>query len=187
MDTQVSSGLSDRQARALIAAAEQHGFKREAGCIWWRYDEMLHTDAGAARSYLQRLRPELIAEALDAPESLPSWVAVERIANERRGLTEGQMKMLIDAAVASGLMSADDDSDFFLGGRWHSALEAIGLLWSHDPDALTVVLGDRARLALLPEDAAVAPCPSACENGWIEHRFAGELPDEPPRFGYRRF
>lgn len=175
--------LTDRQARAVIAAAEQKGFEREPDRIFWSYDKTLHCDARAALRFLERDHRELIPEALEAADPIPAWAAVERIANDGRGLSSTSIQALIDAAVKRGLMVFELPGPDPVGSlRWHEALRAIGMLWDHDPEALGAILGDQARIAMLPE-TAIARCPSCCDGGWVPHRFAGELPPEPPRLG----
>src|SRR4051794_9166255 len=98
------SELSDRQARALIAAAEVQGFEREPHRIWWSYDDTLHSDAQAAVRFLNEHGPELIPDGPLAADPMPAWVAVERIANERCGVNGVEIRPLIDAAVHRGLM-----------------------------------------------------------------------------------
>jgi len=182
MSTDTRPHFTDRQARALIAAAEPHGFEREPHLIWWRYDETLHTDAEAAFKFLEVRHPEETQDALTAPDPMPTWVAVERITNERGGLNFAQARPLIDAAVARGLMTwAPRDSGRFDSGEWPAAGQAIALLWESDPASLKEVLGNHVRIALLPE-TAMYPCPSVCDHGWVRHKFAGELPSEPPHF-----
>ena len=178
------SDLTDRQARALIAAAEQRGFEREPHLIWWRYDEALHVDAEAALQFLQERDPEAIPGALTAADPLPAWVAVERIANERCGINFSHTRPLIESAVKRGLMDWESrDEGRFSSREWGAALKAIGLLWDNDPEALREILGDHVTVALLPE-TAVSPCPSVCDHGWVRHKFAGELPLEPRDFSY---
>jgi hypothetical protein len=65
-----------------------------------------------------------------------------------------------------------------LSGEWHTARRAVELLWRNDFDRLKDILGDHATLAMAPE-AAMHPCHSVCERGWVPYKFAGELPAEP--------
>ncbi len=69
--------------------------------------------------------------------------------------------------------------DLLISADWVAARKAIGLLWESHPEVLEELLGDHARIALLPE-SALAPCPAVWDHGWVSYRFAGELPDEPP-------
>ena len=174
--------LSDRQARAVIAAAEAGGFEREPHLLWWRYDEALYDDASAALGFLRQQHPEQVDEALAADDPLPVWVAVERIMDERGGINLEQVRLLIEAAVGSGLMNFEPDgSSPWAAEEWQAARGAVELLWQNDFDLLKMILGDHVTLAMVP-DSAVHPCPAVCEGGWIRYRFAGDLPVERPAY-----
>lgn len=177
--TEPELDLTDRQARAVIAAAEALGFAREPYLLWWRYDKTLHDDAANALAFLRDRHPELVDGALTAADPLPVWVAVDRIMDERGGLHLGQADEVIEAAVEAGLMDRPVEHPPWICGEWDTARVAVELLWQHDPGRLEGILGHHVQLAMSPE-TAMYPCPSVCERGWVTYKYAGELPAERP-------
>jgi hypothetical protein len=167
--------MTDRQARVLIVAAEEAGFRREAHLIFWQYDESLQADAGRAREFLAANQSGALSDCASAPDPIPAWMAVKRIADERRHLNYEDVGALVDAALERGLDVPEPDLPL---SEWHTKWErarlAIALLWEHDPQALPEILGDQGRIAPLPE-SAVTRCPSCCEEGWVTHPYAGRL------------
>jgi hypothetical protein len=176
--------LTDRQARALIVAAEAIGLLREPYLLFWQYDESLRADADRARAFLETNHPDVLRSCLSAPDPIPAWVAARRIVEERGGLNNEQITALIDAALERGLDLPQPDLPMLeWEARWERARHAVAALWECDPQLVSQVLGDQGRIAPLPE-SAVTRCPSCCDNGWVPHPYAGSLPtsepEEPP-------
>jgi hypothetical protein len=175
---------SDREARALIVAAEAAGFRRERGLPFWEYDESLHVDAACARAFLESNDPQAVGRCASAPDPIPAWLAVRRIVDERGGINCEQVTGLIEAASERGFDLPKSDLPLLEANiRWEQAEHAIAALWDHDPQALSDILGDQGTIAPLPE-SAITRCPSCCDDGWVPHPHAGRLPsdepDEPP-------
>ena len=169
---------TDRQARALIVAAEAAGFEREPCLLFWEYDQSLRADAARARAFLEADDPEALRACASAPDPIPPCVAVRRIVDERGGITGDQVMGLIDAALERGFELPEADLPFHEWHvRWDRAEHAIAALWEHDPQTLRDLLGDRATIAPLPE-SAITRCPSCCDDGWVPHPYAGPLPNE---------
>lgn len=177
--TRPSPALTDRQARALLVAAEAAGFEREQGLIFWEYDESLHADAGRARAFLAANDPDALRASASAPDPIPPRVAVRRIVDERGGIDDSQVTKLIDTALERGFALPESDLPLHeLHSRWDRAEHAIAALWEHDPQTLRALLEDQATIAPLPE-SAITRCPSCCDDGWVPHPYAGPLPKEP--------
>lgn len=172
--------FTDRQARAVIVSAERHGFEREPGLIHWHYNDLLHVDAQDAARYLAVHAPVDLEATLTAPEPIPTWLAVERITNEGCRTTGADVEPLIAAAVELSLMEPQLISPL---RDWARAQIAVGLLWEHAPEKIAEILGERARLATIP-DTAVARCPGCCDGGWVTYKFAGEMSATPPPYDY---
>ena len=77
-------GLSDRQARAVIIAAERLAFEREPDLYDCWYDQSLHDDALEAADYLRARDRDALREALVAEETLPADHAAGRITESGR-------------------------------------------------------------------------------------------------------
>ena len=77
-------GLSDRQARAAIIAAERLGFEREPDLYACWYDHALHDDAREAADYLRARDRAALREALVAEETIAAHVAARRITESGR-------------------------------------------------------------------------------------------------------
>ena len=174
----LNTPTTDRQARALIAAAEAAGFERERGLIFWEYDQSLYADAARARAFLEAKNPDALRDCASAPDPIPPWVAVRRIVDERGGINDEQVMRLIDAAGERDVELPEPDLPFReWHKRWDRAQHVIAALWEHEPQTLRDLLGDRAIIAPLPE-SAITRCPSCCDDGWVSHPYAGPLPSE---------
>jgi hypothetical protein len=169
---------TDREARVLIVAAEAAGFQRDAGLIFWEYDESLHADAARARAFLESNDPEALRSCASASDPIPAWAAVRRIVDERGGIDGAQVMRLIEAAVERGIdLPAADLPLPEWQRRRDQAEHAIAALWEHDPQAVPDILGDQGTIAPLPE-SAITRCPSCCDDGWVPHPHAGPLPSD---------
>jgi hypothetical protein len=167
--------LTSRQARAVIVAAEADGFQRLPEQAWYCYDEELFEDASRALEFLRDRDPQTASRALEASDPIPAWAAVERLTNERAGLSHE--KSIAVAAVASRHGFTPGTRRLIRPGfeDYDTAREAIAFLWDKDPEVLEELF--ERRLAPLPE-TALAPC-GRCIDGWATHRFAGPIPADP--------
>lgn len=171
MRTEPLPNLSDRQARAVILAAEALGFEREPELAPAWYDHDLHDDARAAARHLQRHDPSKLAMALNAPEPISAQCAAWRITNAATGFSLADAPALIDAATDAGHPPPRPDlplSPWML--QTDQARAAVAYFWEHDPDRLTELIGEAARLAPLPETAmwseyGCAGAPEQCMCG----------------------
>lgn len=147
---------TDRQARAIIVAAEEHGFEREPDLYVRWYDADLHADARYAAEFLDGRHPEELAKALVAPDPLAAEVAAERIA--AKGITLADARRLTEAASARGFVPPQDDPPLFEAMlEFEQAEAAIAFFWTTEPDELRRLIGDLVDLAPIPETARF-PC-----------------------------
>lgn len=145
--------LSDRQARAVILAAEALGFEREPDLAPAWYDHDLHEDARCAIAHLQDHDPSRLAAALDSPEPIPPRCAAWRI-TQTKGFTLADARSVVDLGSELGLPPPPCDLPLLpIMLEFDQARAAVAFLWEHDPERLTELIGERARLAPLPESA----------------------------------
>ena len=143
------SRLSDRQARALIVAAEARGFEREPDLPERVRDADLHFDAVAALEYLFVRDPAAIVACSTAPDPISPDIGARRIVNGR--VTAADAQVLIDAARARGCSPTGSDLPLTEYGQlFAKAEEAVAFFWAEDPDELVRMLGDGCRLSPLP-------------------------------------
>jgi len=95
------SGLTDRQARAAIVAAEARGFLREPDLYEIWYHHLLHEDARYAVEHLRTHDPDALQEALIADECICPHCAALAI-TEASGFSLGQADLLVEAALERG-------------------------------------------------------------------------------------
>jgi len=108
MHTNDPSRLSDRQARAVIIAAERLGFEREPDLFAPWYDHELHEDARDAADYLRLRRPDALDKALVAGESIPADRAAYRITESGR-FSFADAELVIRAADERGFTPPTPD------------------------------------------------------------------------------
>jgi hypothetical protein len=166
--------FTHREARAVLAEAEIHGFTRESGLIFWCYDARLHEDARRAVEHLRAIDGSPLEAALKAPDPVPGWVAAERITYH--GVQQDKIDAVIAAAIKRGFEPTTADLPLLC--HWDDMKLAIAYLWQHDPDVVDDIFGDHAVIAPLPA-SAITRCPSCCDDGWIPHPYAGEVSAEP--------
>jgi hypothetical protein len=142
------SRLSDRQARALIVAAEARGFEREPDLPERVRDADLHFDAVAALEYLLCAIPRPSPRST-GPDPISPDIGARRIVNGR--VTAADAQVLIDAARARGCSPTGSDLPLTEYGQlFAKAEEAVAFFWAEDPDELVRMLGDGCRLSPLP-------------------------------------
>src|SRR4051794_35222778 len=107
---------TDRQARALIVAAEAAGFWPEGGLLFWADDQPLLADAARVGAFLEANNREALRACASAPDPIPPWVAVRRIVDERGGISGEQVMRLIDAALERAFELPESDLPFH---EWH--------------------------------------------------------------------
>ena len=147
--------LSDRQARAVILAAEQLGFQREPDLYAAWYDHDLHEDATYAVKFLTERDPDALRDALVADEPIPADSAAERITNSGR-FTGAEAQAVIEAAAELGFTPpppARGTLDFHV--QWDQAQASVAFLWDQHPARLAETIGEVARIAPLPETARI--------------------------------
>ena len=148
--------LSDRQARATILAAESLGFEREPDLYPAWYDHLLHEDAGDAAEYLRTRDPARLEAALASDEPIPAPCAALRI-TESGHFSFADADTVLQAAVTLGFEPPQPDlplrPDAVL---WDQARAAVAHFWAQDPQRLDELLGERARIAPLPDTARVS-------------------------------
>jgi len=170
MHTDANPELSDRQARAVILAAEARGFEREPDLYPAMYDHDLHDDAQFAVTFLQALDPSGLAAALSADEPIPAPCAAWRITESGR-FSLADADVVLDAAAAVGFTPPAPELPLLpMSLRWDQARAAVAYLWEHHPDRLREGVGETARIAPLPETARIA-----CSGEW--YRCSGRIDD----------
>lgn len=145
--------LTDRQARAVIIAAETLGFEREPDLYEAWYDLDLHEDARCAAAYLSVRDPGTLGEALAADDPIAADHAARRITNTGR-FTLADAYLVIELASERGFGPATTDlppTDWAV--TWDQAQAAVAFLWEHHPSILAERLGEAARIAPLPPTA----------------------------------
>jgi hypothetical protein len=146
-------GISDRQARALIVAAEECGFERESDLYERQYDATLHEDALAAMENLFACDPEILLAARSAADPICAKTAARRIVQGGR-VTAADAQVLLQAAQHRGFAPADPELPLGCYGElFQKAEDAVAFFWTEDPDALVELVGPALRLAPLPESA----------------------------------
>jgi hypothetical protein len=146
--------LSDRQARAVIIAAERLGFEREPDLHAPWYDHALHEDASEAAAYLRSRDPDGLREALVAEEPIPADSAADRITESGR-FTCADADLVIRAAMECGFTPPTTDLPLLPSMlTWDRARASVAFLWEQHPSHLAEVLGELARLAPLPSSGA---------------------------------
>jgi hypothetical protein len=145
--------LSDRQARAVIIAAERLGFEREPDLYVAWYHRELHDDAREAARYLGRIDPETLRDALVAAEPIPADIAAQHI-TESAGFSFWHAEIVIAAATERGFNPPPGQPGML---EWmvtsDQARACVTFLWEHHPSHLSEILGDIARIAPLPDSA----------------------------------
>ncbi len=146
--------LTDRQARAVLVAAEELDFEREPDLYEAWYDLDLHDDAQCAVRYLRRRDPDALSRALVAGEVIPADEAAARITDSGR-FTEGDANVVIAAAAELGFTAAWVGEPGLLPSMltWERARAALAFMWATHPLDLTELLGEISRLAPLPPTA----------------------------------
>jgi len=175
MHTNDPSRLSDRQARAVIIAAERLGFEREPDLFAPWYDHELHEDARNAADYLRLRRPDALDKALVAGESIPADRAAYRITESGR-FSFADAELVIRAADERGFTPPTPDLPLSpMTSTWDRARASVAFLWEEHPTILSDVIGELAQLAPLP---AGAQCPS---RSWASKHTTGQREDGVPR------
>jgi len=145
--------ISDRQARALIVAAEERGFEREPDLPERRYDATLREDAVAAMEHLFVQDAEALLAAQSAADPISPKVAARRITRGGR-ITAADAQVVLQAAEDRGFVPKGPDLPLgYYGELFEKAEEAVAYLWAEDPDELVALVGRAVRLAPLPESA----------------------------------
>lgn len=154
MDAHEPPTLTDRQARAVLVAAEELDFEREPDLYEAWYDLDLHDDAQCAVRYLLRRDPDALSRALDAGEVIPADDAAVRITDSGR-FTERDAHLVIAAAAERGFTAPCADQPGLLPSMltWARARAALAFMWETHPLDLTELLGEVGRLAPLPPTA----------------------------------
>ena len=154
--------LSDRQARAVIIAAERLGFEREPDLYDCWYDHALHDDAREAAGYLRARDRAALREALVAEETIPADVASRRITESGR-FSLADANLVIRAAAELGFTPPSTDLPLLPWQMtWEHARAAVAFMWEQHPSRLAELLGDLVQLAPLP--------PRASHSGWCSSR-----------------
>jgi hypothetical protein len=163
-------GFTNRQARAVIVAAEALGFEREPDLYARHYDHLLHEDAQRAAAFLEGRDPTALEAALCARDPVPTWVAVDRIMNEC-GVSLADCEVLIEKAASHGFVTPESDMPLTeLMKEFDRARAALTFLWDRDAEAASELLGSAGVIAPLPESAI---------DRVVRHRYGGPLPDAP--------
>ena len=158
--------LTDRQARAVIIAAERLGFQREPDLSAAWYDHDLHDDAGCAARFLRSRDPDALDEALVADEPIPADIAAHHITRVAQ-FTQADAEIAIQAAAERGFTPPP-------GGlavlpiilTFDQARAAVAFLWDEDPAHLADAIGELARIAPLPPSAWFPGQDLGCDDGW---------------------
>ena len=145
--------LSDRQARAVIVAAERLGFQREPDLYVAWYHHELHDDAQAASRYLGRVDAQALRDALVAAEPIAAELAAQHI-TESAGFSLWHVDVVIAAATERGFTPpAGERGKLEWMVTCDQARASVAFLWEHHPPHLSEILGDLARIAPLPDSA----------------------------------
>lgn len=145
--------LSDRQARAVIVAAEAMGFEREPDLYEAWYDVELHEDARAAAAFLRERDADALRKALEADDPISADCAARRITNTGR-FTLWHAERAIELASERGFTPPPPDLPPMPSFEtWDHARAALTFLWEHHPSLLSERLGDAVRIAPLPPTA----------------------------------
>jgi len=145
--------FTDRQARAVVLAAEAVGFEREPELYEAWYDLDLHDDARRAAKHLRARDPAALEAAMVADEPIPADVAARRILDSGR-FTCQDAEDVIELASDRGFSPPTSDLPLLPSmDRWDQARAAVEFLWAQHPLLLTERLEERARIAPLPETA----------------------------------
>ncbi len=156
--------MTDRQARAVIVAAEALGFERDPDLYAKQYDHSLHADAERAAAFLEARNSTALEAALCAPDPVPTSVAVDRIMNEG-GVTLTDCDVLIEEAARQGFVPPESDLPLTEFTRQFDRAEAaLNFLWDRDSDAAANMLGSAGAIAPLPEGAI---------DRVVHHKYAG--------------
>ncbi len=148
--------LTDGQARAVILAAEAHGFEREPGRYVRWYDADLHDDAASATEFLHAHARDTLEAASVAPDPLTPEQAARRIA--AKGIDLAAMGEVVAAATQRGFVVPQ--ADLWLPPttrEYNEGTAAIEFLWKTAPETLQLILGEHVLLAPIPNTAAW-PC-----------------------------
>ena len=155
MSTNDPPSLSDRQARAVIIAAEQVGFEREPDLYAVWYDHDLHDDAAYAVEFLSTRDPDALREALVADEPIAADVAAERITGSPH-FSEAHAHAVIATATELGFSPPPPQlAALPFQVTWDQARASIAFLWDRYPVSLAEAAGEAARIAPLPETARI--------------------------------
>lgn len=123
--------FTDRQARAVILAAEAAGFEREDDLYEVWYDRALHDDARYAAEYLAERDLDALRAAMVADEPIPASVAAERITNSGR-FTTADVELVIEVAAECGFTPPESDMPLLpVVLRYNQAQDAVAYLWEH--------------------------------------------------------
>lgn len=145
--------LTDRQARAIIVAAEANGFEREPDHYVRWYDAQLHADAGAALRFLETRDEYALADALVAEDPVAPESAAARIVHGGK-INFAQMGEVVDLAISRGLEIQHPGLPLM---QWQieadRAEAAVAYLWGNDPGELKQLIGEAALIAPIPETA----------------------------------
>jgi len=142
--------LSDRQARAVIVAAQRRGFERDPDLYESWYDHFLHDDAREALDYLRARDRDALREALVAEETIPADRAACRITESGR-FSLADADLVIQAAAELDFTPPISDLPLLPWTvTWDQARAAVAFLWERHPSRLAELLGDLVRLAPLP-------------------------------------
>jgi hypothetical protein len=155
MDTNDFLELSDRQARAVILAAEALGFEREPDLPpnWYHHD--LHDDARYAVDYLRARDGDALRAALVADEPIAPGDAA-RCITETGHFSFGHVELVVEAATRLGFVPPTEELPLLDDTvKWNQGTAAVAFLWERDPAQLTDLLGDIAQIAPLPSTARV--------------------------------
>jgi len=153
MTSMATRGITDRQARALIVAAEEGGFEREPDLHERQYDARLHEDALAAMEHLFVHDGEALLAARSAADPICAKTAARRIVNGGR-VTAADAHALLQAAHQRGFAPANPELPLgYYGELFEKAEQAVAFFWTEDPDALAELVGPGLRLAPIPETA----------------------------------
>jgi hypothetical protein len=148
-----SPTISDRQARALIVAAEERGFEREPDLPERRYDATLREDAIAAMEHLFVHDAEALLAARSAPDPISPKAAARRITRGGR-ITAADAQVLLQASEDRGFVPSGPDLPLtYYGELFEKAEQAVAYFWAEDPDELVALVGQAVRLAPLHEFA----------------------------------
>ena len=148
------SGLTDRQARAAIVAAEARGFLREPDLYEIWYHHLLHEDARYAVEHLRTHDPDALQEALIADECICPHCAALAI-TEASGFSLGQADLLVEAALERGFTPPSPGlplTDWAL--RFDQGRAAAAYFWEEGPAQLRELIDDLAQVAPLPPERA---------------------------------